>query len=210
MPIVTAIKKQERKKDRVNVYLDGEFGFGIDLENLLKFKIKVERELTEDEIKKILEEAEYTDIRDKLLNYATLRPRSEKEIDTWFYKKKVHDSMHKRLKDKLRKLDLLDDKEFAKWWVGQRLEFKFRSKRQLNQELRKKGISRDLINEVIGKSVDQDYESKAATELLERKAYRWKNKKDLKTKKKMMDFLARKGFNWDTVRKAVDGYLEER
>ena len=207
MPVITAIKKQKRKKDRVNVYLDGEFGFGIDLENLLKFNLKVEKELTKEEIEKILEEAEYKDIRDKLLNYATLRPRSEKEIDDWFYKKKVHESMHKRLKDKLRKLDLLDDEEFAKWWVSQRQEFKPRGPKLLYAELLNKGIDKKIISKAIE---EQDIEGiKVAYKLLEKKSYRWKNK-DIKTKKKMTDFLARKGFKWDAIRRAVDKYLEEK
>ena len=45
MPIITAIKSQ-KKKERVNVYLDDKFGFGIDLENFIKLGLKVEQELT--------------------------------------------------------------------------------------------------------------------------------------------------------------------
>lgn len=207
MPQITAIKKQKYKKDRVNIYLDGEFGFGIDLENLLKFNLRVEKELTQDEIENILEEAEYKDIRDKLLNYATLRPRSEKEIDEWLYKKQVHESLHDRLKNKLKRLELLDDEKFAKWWVGQRLEFKHRSQRELIQELRKKGIPKDIIDQTIGGSVNKEYEKNATAKLLEKRSYRWKGKKDPKTKKKMIDYLIRKGFGWEVVKETVDELL---
>ncbi len=207
MPVITAVKKQKWKKDRVNVYLDGEFGFGIDLENLLKFNLKIEKELGQDEIEKILEEAEYKDIRDKLLNYASIRPRSEKEIDDWFYKKQVHESLHDRLKKKLRKLDLLDDEEFAKWWVRQRQEFKPRGPKLLYAELLKKGIDKSVIN----KAIDEQniHGVNVAYLLLGKKTYRWKAKKDPNTKKKMLDFLARKGFDWDTIKKAVDKFISE-
>ena len=48
MPTITSIKPQRNQK-RVNIYLDGKFGFGIDLENLVTLRLRVEQELTEEE-----------------------------------------------------------------------------------------------------------------------------------------------------------------
>lgn len=203
MPIVTAIKPQRSKK-RVNIHLDGKFGFGIDLENSVKLGLKVEQELSEEEIEKIIKKAEFQKAYDKIVRFASLRPRSEKEINDWLRKYKVHKSIHKELFNRLKRLDMLDDRKFAQWWVDQRLSFRPRGKRALFAELRQKGIDRDLIKEVLDETkVDEE---KIAFNLLKKRSYRWKNLGKLEAKKKMGEFLARKGFNWEIIKQAIDAF----
>ncbi len=201
MPTITSIKPQKNKK-RVNVYLDFKFAFGIDLENFIKLGLKIEQELTDEEVEKIVKKAEFQKTLDKLLRFATLRPRSEKEIKDYFKRKKVHNSLFDELFKRLNRLDLVDDKEFAKWWVGQRLEFKSKSKRELRSELRNKGINKEIIEEVLAASnIDEE---KTARQLLEKKAFKWRALPAREAKQKAYQYLAGKGFSWDVISKAVD------
>lgn len=206
MPLITKIKPQKNKK-RVNIYLDGKFGFGLDLENFMKLGLKVEQELSEGEIEKILKKAEFQKVSDKLLKFATLRPRSEKEINDWLRKHKVYKSLHKGLFNRLKRLELMDDEKFAKWWLGQRIQFKFKSKRELENELRIKGINNNIIEDVLSE-VDID-EGKIAKELLEKKRYRWEKLPRIEAKKKMSEFLARKGFDWGVIKKVTNDFLDK-
>src|SRR3972149_10018566 len=96
MPLITAIKPQKNNK-RLNIYLDGKFGFGIDLENFVKLKLKVEQELEDKQIEEIVKKAEFQKTFEKILRFVTLRPRSEKEISNWLRRKKIHESLHKDL-----------------------------------------------------------------------------------------------------------------
>ena len=73
MPIITSIKPQKNGK-RVNIYLDEEFGFGLDLENFVKLGLKVEQKLSEDEVEEIVKKAEFQKVYDKILRFASLRP----------------------------------------------------------------------------------------------------------------------------------------
>jgi len=198
VPRITAFKPQRNGK-RVNVYLDDRFGFGIDLENYVKLNLRVEQELTEDEIKKIVQEAEFAKVLERLLSFAMLRPRSEREIETWFSRKRVHASMQKKLERKLRKYDLIGDRKFAKWWVGQRLQFKFKSRRELEYELRKKGIGSNLIKEVMDTINPSD--EKTAKELLMKNMRKWEKLPEDEKRKKMWGYLGRKGFGWEVVKK---------
>ena len=198
MPIITLIKPQ-RNGRRVNVYLDGVFGFGIDLDNLVLSGIKVNKEFTEEEIKKIIKKAEFQKTYDKFLKFATLRPRSEKELRDWLKRKKVHESLHKDLFNRLKHLDLINDLEFAKWWVEQRQAFRPKSKRILNSELRMKGIKKEIIEKVLGE--EKIDEEKIARQLLEKKAYKWKGLEPYKAKQKMSQYLAGKGFSWEIISK---------
>jgi len=200
VPIITSIKSQ-KKKERVNVYLDDKFGFGIDLENFVILGLKVDQEVTEIEIEKIVKKAEFQKTLDKLLRFATLRPRSEGEINNYLRRKKVHESMHSQLFDRLNHLELIDDEKFAKWWVEQRQAFRPKPKRILCGELRMKGINKEIIKKVVGEEVVD--EEKMAKDLLEKRAYKWKNLEGFELKQKMSQYLAQKGFTWEIVEKVV-------
>src|SRR4030042_3250508 len=206
MPIITSIKSQKNGK-RVNIYLDGKFGFGLDIENYIKFGLKVEQTLTDEKIEEIIKKAEFQLNLDKLLRFATLRPRSESEVRGGMKRKRVHKSLQEDLFNKLKHLELIDDEEFARWWVEQRLLFKPKSKRILNDELRAKGIKKDTIEDVLDSSeVD---EVKIAKALLEKKKYKWEKLPGLEAKRKKRDFLVRNGFSWDVIRKIMKDFSSE-
>jgi regulatory protein len=200
VPIITSIK-QQKNKNRVNVYLDDKFGFGIDLDNFVLLHLKVNQELTDKEIEEIVKKAEFQKTLDKLLRFAMVRPRSEKEVSDYFRRKQVHESMHDKLIEKLKHLELLDDAKFAKWWIGQRQSFRPKPKRILNQELRIKGIKPEIIEQVMG--TEEIDEEKMAKELLAKKMYKWKNLESREAHQKMSQYLAGKGFSWDIVEKVT-------
>jgi regulatory protein len=161
----------------------------------------VDQELTEKEIEEIVKKAEFQKTWDKLLRFAMVRPRSEKEIIDYFRRKKVHESMHEELLDKLKHFELIDDEKFAKWWIDQRANFKPKPKRILIQELRIKGIEKEIIDKVLGEEVVD--EEKMARELLEKKMYKWKGLGPREARQKMAQYLAGKGFSWDVVEKVT-------
>jgi len=200
VPIITSIKPQKNKK-RVNIFLDSKFGFGLDLENYMKLGLKIEQRLTDAQVEDIVKKAEYQKTLDYLLRFATLRPRSEQEIHQWLKRKKVHESLHSKLIVKLRKFELLDDREFAKWWVGQRLQFRKKSKRELVFELRKKGIEKSLIDDILDEV--KINEEGIAKKLIKNKAYRWDRLEDKIAKQKKTEYLARKGFPWEVIKKVL-------
>ena len=198
---ITAIKPQ-KAKDRVNIYLDGKFGFGIDYENYVKYKLKVESELTSEQIEKIKGEADFQKVLNKIIDFASRRPRSEYEYKLWLRRKKIPEDLHNRLFDSLKDFDLLDDEEFARWWVDQRLTFQKKSKRVMTQELRLKGVDKEIIQKVLS---EQDIdEVNIAKDLLASKKYKWESLEESERKKKMTEFLARRGFSWDVVHDALD------
>lgn len=200
MAIITAMKPQRNGK-RANVYLDGKFGFGLDLENLVRLGLKVDQELSEEEVVEIVKKAELQKTLDKLLRFATLRPRSEKEIKDWFKRKKVHPGLYEELFKRLKHLELVDDVKFAQWWVEQRQEFSPKSKKILNQELKMKGIGKEVIEDVLGKAgIDEE---KMIKELLIKKAYKWRALPRRQAGQKKFQYLAGKGFGWEVIEKVL-------
>lgn len=201
MPIITSIKSQKNKK-RVNIYLDDKFGFGIDLDNFVLLRLKVNQELSDEEVTEIVKKSEFQKTLDKLLMWATLRPRSKKEVDQYFKRKKVHESLEKELLERLDHLKLINDEEFARWWVDQRLEFKSKSVRDITQELRVKGIGKEIIEKVLGGSGIN--EEKNARDLIEKKMYKWRNLEPRSARQKMSQYLSGKGFGWGVIKSVVE------
>ncbi len=198
MSTITAIKSQRNQK-RVNIYLDGKFEFGLDLENYVRLGLKVGQELSEERIIEITKKAEFQKVLDRLLFFTTLRPRSGKEVHDWMIRKKVNEDFKKTLIDKITKLDLLDDEKFAQWWVEQRQNFRPKPKRILNQELRIKGVGKDIILKVLSETeVDEVGEAKKT---IEKNAYKWSKFPERIAKQKIGLYLAGKGFGWDVIKK---------
>jgi regulatory protein len=203
MPTITAIKPQKNKR-RVNIYLDGKFGFGLDMENFVKLGLKVEQILTEQEVEDIVKKSEFQKSLDKLLRFATFRPRSEKEVKDYFRRKEIHDSLTSKLFERLIRMGLIDDQKFAWWWVEQRQAFKPKSKRILQYELRIKGINKEIIETILSEvKID---EIKIAKDLLKKKKFRWEKLPKLEAKRKMSEFLARKGFGWEEIKRSIEDY----
>jgi regulatory protein len=200
VPVITSIK-QQKKKDRVNVYLDNKFGFGIDLDNFVLLNLRMDQELTDEEITEIIKKSEFQKTWEKLLRFAMTRPRSEKEVFAWFRKKEIHESIQPELVKKLKHFDLLDDEKFARWWVEQRQSFRPKPRRVLIQELRIKGIDKETVDKVLGDEVLD--EVKMAKNILAKKEYKWKNLEPREVKQKKSVYLAGKGFNWDVIEKVI-------
>ena len=196
MPVITSIKAQKSQK-RVNINIDGVFGFGLDLENFMKLQLKVNQELSQEEINEIIKKGEFQKCLDKVINFAMVRPRSEREIRDYYRRKKTPESIQEEIINRLKKLELLDDIKFAQWWVRQRLEFKNKSKKDITFELRQKGIDSNTIKNTLDDSeVD---EVKIAKELITKKLYRWKKYDEKEKKQKISQYLAGKGFGWNVV-----------
>lgn len=217
MPQISKISPQKRK-ERANVFIDGKFSFGLDLEILAKHNLKVGRKISESEIEEIIKEGEFQKVYDKALRFLSYRPRSEKEIKDYLYKKKVGEETKKLVLNKLKKRNLINDQEFALWWVEQRISFRPRGKILLEQELRKKGVDRETVREVLEKVFQKEVETKdaiayrlspsfefeLALKAAKKKLSQYKKLSSFEFKKKMTAFLARRGFSWEVIKEVLE------
>lgn len=203
MPQITSIK-QQKKESRFNIYLDDKFGFGIDIDNFVILGLKVGQNLTSEEIETVIRKAEFQKILEKILRFGMIRPRSKKEFIGWLRQKKVPDVIHKDLFSKLKHFKLLDDFEFAKWWIETRQSYSPKTKRILKNELIIKGIDQDIITAILDETeID---ELKLARETLLKRRFHWDRFEDNQKEKKMLGYLVGKGFDFEIAKKAIKSY----
>lgn len=200
---ITALTRQKRNPDRINVYLDDAFAFG--LAAITAVSLRIGQTLTQAEIDRLQGADLEEKAKEVALGFIEYRPRSIAETRQHLHKKEYAEDVTERVLERLTAVDLLNDAAFARYWVEQRETFRPRSKMALQQELRQKGLDRDLIETAVAE-VD---EIAAATQAVAAKASRWHTLPQPEFRKKLAGFLQRRGFNYDIVREVTEALWEE-
>jgi len=140
----------------------------------------------------------------KALHFLSFRPRSEKEIRDYLKKNKSDEETTLLIIEKLKDYKFLDDLEFSRRWLEQRTKINLKSKRIIELELKQKGITKEIIDEIKIKAND---DKEIALKLAEKRFERFKNEPRQKQYEKMFRFLSSKGFDYDTIKQVVDRIL---
>jgi len=135
---VSALKVQQRNPRRVNVYLDGEFAFGI--ERVAAVWLRIGQELSDEKIAQLQNEDEGEKAYQQALRLLSYRPRSEAEVRKKLEQRKQPESTIAGVLERLRRTGLIDDARFARDWAENRSEFRPRSRRALAIEMRQRGV----------------------------------------------------------------------
>jgi regulatory protein len=207
---ITSITAQVRDKDRVNVSVDGKYRLSLDILQLTELGIKIGNEYTEAEITKLEEESQYGKLYARTLEYALMRPHSEREVKDYLYRKTrdtrtkegavrkgVSKQLTERVFDRLVKKGYVDDEKFARFWIENRNLRKGSSMRKLSSELSAKGVSREIIDRLLQESDREDQEE--LRKVIEKKRSRYDDEQ------KFIAYLAGQGFRYDDIKAALAG-----
>ena len=198
------MKVQKRNKDRVNVYLDGEFAFGLTAVEAIH--LRVGQALSREEVVELQMKDEIERAYERALNFLSYRPRSEDEVRRNLRQKDVEDRVIEVVVERLTRAGFLDDREFARFWVDNRARFNPRGVRGLRYELRRKGVSHDVIDDALA-TFD---EHAAAGEVAEAGARRLSQEDPPDFRRKLKAYMARRGFSYQLIKPLVEEKLEER
>lgn len=190
---VTALKAQRGAKDRVNVYLDGEFAFGLALIHALWLKIG--QSLSDEDIAELKAADTLEKAQQRALNLISYRPRTVKEVQQRLKRAGADDGTVASVVERLKATGLLSDEAFGKAWVESRLRASPRSKRLIAWELRQKGMSREDIETALQGADDAEAAYRAAQKRLPR----LQSLEPRERKRKLSEFLARNGFDYGTI-----------
>jgi regulatory protein len=199
---ITALRFQKRNKNRVNVYIDGQFAFG--LAAIEAAHLQVGQTLSANDIARLQRQDEVEKAYERALNFLSYRPRSEAEIRRNLRKKKVKDEVIDEAVDRLTRAGLLNDREFARYWVENRLQFNPRGARALRYELRRKGVPTSIIDDALA-NLD---ETEAARKVAEAGARRLTNLEAREFRRRLGAYMARRGFSYAVIKPLVEETLE--
>ena len=198
--LVTAITQQKKDQTRYNVFIDGEYAFALPMQDILYFKLKEGREVPEETIEYIKNSLIYIKAQDTALHYIGYKMRTVKEIRMKLEEKEFSEDITERVIEFLEKYGYADDREYCRKYIREKLRMKPKSGYALKIELKQRGISSRIIDEVMAETeVDEEGD---AFRWLERKSRGIWPPQDDKQKKKLYDFLLRKGYSYDIIGEA--------
>ena len=194
---ITKLEAQKRNPDRGNVHLDGEFAFG--LAAITAAWLKVGQPLSDEKIAELRAGDEHEAAYEKALRYLGYRPRSEAELRRHLKEKGIEGETAEGVLARLKRAGLADDDSFARFWVENREAFRPRGKRAVAAELRQRGVSREAIEVAVAEVNEEEAAWKAASD----RARRLKGRSWPEFRAKLGGFLARRGFNYETISPVV-------
>jgi len=202
---ITAIKAQKRNQQRVSIYLNGEFAFG--LSRFVAAWLEPGRKLTDAEIEKLQQDDTYEVAFQKALQFINYRPRSVEETRRRLLKKGFSDEVVSTTLEKLLANHWLDDLNFSRQWIENRNAFRPRSDRLLAHELRLKGVADNVIAQALDKFGGDENELAYQAGIKKAKKCRYETKFDFL--KKVGDYLGRRGFHYGIIKPAVERLWKE-
>ena len=200
---VTALKYQKRRRDRVSVYLDGRFAFGVP--EIVAAHLTVGQSLSDAEIEALHEHGSVEEAYNRALDYLSYRPRSQAEIVTYLQRHDTPDTQAEEVIERLKAAGLVNDEAFAQFWVENREQFRPRGPRALRYELQRKGIGREAIDQAL-EGVDP---LAGAYQAAARKAQQLSHLDQPEFFRKLVDYLARRGFDYDVAKEVTNRYWSE-
>lgn len=189
------------------MYLDGRFTFGASTLVLAARQIAVGQDLTDAEIELLKEDESAERAHTSALNYLSFRPRSTRELEDFLRRKGAEPRLIAVVIERLRRLNLVNDEEFARYWIENRQNFRPKGARALRAELRQKGLITETIDDALQ---DLGDETALALRAAQQKLASYRNLDDRGFTLKMIGFLQRRGFAYSVAAKTVAGLLEQR
>ena len=209
--VVTKVFKLRGKTPKYSIFLDGTYAFEVSDATLMKFGLTMGKTLQEETVEKIKDADLFHQGQKVALNYISYRPRSSREVMVKLNEKGFPLGIAQRVVEHFQSVSLINDMEFARMFVRDRLRARLLGRILLKQQLSVKGISRQIIDDVLTEYISEEDQQKAAVQLANKRlklAKRSFSRLDpIKRKKRLMDFLLRRGFSNDVAIRTVRSLL---
>lgn len=199
---ITAIEPQATNPERVNIFVDGRFLLGANTAIVLQLGLRVEQELLPTQLEQLRSEEVLQQAIERAYNYLSYRPRSRTEVRNYLRRKETPPAIIDAALARLDHLNLINDRDFASFWVESREHFSPRGARALKNELRMKGVDREVLDELIDNEKDEERAMLAGR----KKALSLVRIPDIDFatfRSRLGSFLQRRGFSYDISARTI-------
>ncbi len=202
----------QRRSNRWNLYFDNGQVLGVSTTLLADFHLKKGDNFTRQQFLQLEIASWQEKSYQKALRLLARRQQAENEIkrklEQYLYRflpAEERENVIGKVAAKLQAEGLVNDLEFSRWWVSQHLSRGW-SRRQLWQELRRKGVSKEIAEQALA-----DYREKESfRNLLRKRRKQWQNLPGLKIRQKIWFWGRARGFGRETIEEVIDEILDNR
>lgn len=206
MSKITGIKIAKGRVKRVKVFLDGEPALDLLAETARLQVLKVGQEIDRGRLDTLQIQDRFQRCLNAALRFLGYRPRSEAEIRQRLQRHGFDKEYLNKAIDRLKEQGLIDDIAFARFWKENRETFSPRSRRMTKLELRRKGLSSDVIEQVIGEIDDSESAYQAAV----KRAPRLAGTDYQDFRQRLGAYLGRRGFSYGIIKKITERIWQEQ
>jgi regulatory protein len=207
MPTITHIAEQRRQKNRRNIFLDGAFAFGCNINVVARFRLRKGMTLSADEVANIQQGEVRQECLDEALEMLQRRLHGSTEVRRKLARKEYGDTVIAAVLEDLKRLGYLDDERFARTKALSAAQHKHHGKRRAKVELLKAGVDSDTADRALDDVYDSHDSLAVARELAQKQAARLKKLDPQTARRRLFGMLQRRGFDYETVKPVVDETL---
>lgn len=218
---ITKLTAGVKDPNRVNVFLDGNFAFSLDVNQVVDLGVKVQQKVDAKRLKELREASEFGKLYQRTLEWVLTRPHSVRETQDYLKRRQIKrrqlnrqrareekkalpefdDHLTKLVLDRLIEKKYIDDQKFAEFYVENRYVRKGISHKRLRMEMMRKGVDSEIIAKTFEK-VPRDEDEEIMKMIAKKRA-------KYKTDFQLVGYLVRQGFNFQNAKTAVEKYAEE-
>lgn len=196
---------QQKNPNRVSVFIDEAFAFGVHVDLIVEFGMHKGQALTVTVQEQMVAADRVRAARVVALAYLGYSPRTEREVRQKLIRSDFDEAVAEDTVVRLRELGYLDDAAYARSYVEARFRNKGYGPGRLRSDLMRRGIASALIDAALDEMIEQDDVLEAARRHAEKRWPRLAAEADpRKRRKKLSDYLVRRGFSFDIVRSVID------
>ena len=208
MKKITKIEYQKKNKSRFNIYLDDEYAFPIDVNILIKYSLKKDMLLSGELIDDILKSEEKISVYNYGISVLSRIAKSEYELRLKMQEKGFDSGLIDNAINTLKEQKYLDDERYCEMFINDKINISKYGVRKIKEALYFKGIDKQIIEDKIN-TILPEAEDERAIILGEKKLFSIKEEDTRKKGIKLSNYLIGRGFEYETVKKAVKKLMNE-
>ena len=202
---ITSIETQKKNAKRVSVFINGKFAFGLHQDVLLQHALHSGMNLDETRILELLAADSLLRAKESAITYLGYRARTEYEVRKKLSDKGFDQNIIDKVIGRLHELSYLNDEQFAASYVRGRFKQKGYGPQRLRSELYRLGIAGPLIEQTLEEILKEEDVIERALQEAQKRLKRLRNEADLsKKRRKLFDFLMRRGHTADVARTVIE------
>ncbi|HEV7301804.1 MAG TPA: RecX family transcriptional regulator [Tepidisphaeraceae bacterium] len=210
MPVITQISEQKRRQNRRNIYLDGAFAFGVNLNVVATFRLREGLSLSAEQVAEIERGEVRQECFDRAIRLLEGRLHSRAELKKKLGRHEYGDAVIEGVLTDLERLNYIDDARFAKSKATTTAQYKHHGKRRAMQELMRAGVKGSVAKAALDEVYDATDPVAEARALAEKQAARLSRLDPIVAKRRLVGMLQRRGFDYEAIKPVVDAVLGGR
>ncbi len=204
---ITKIERQKKNRHRVSIFLDGEFAFGANDEIVYRHQLAKGLKLSEERVQELQDYENFLAPKIAAMRFLARRLHSAAELKRKLLQKKMDAPAIDATINHLQSIGLINDTALAKAFVRDPLNFRPAGKKNLMNELRKRGVSEDIAKPILDELLHEDDEVFSARKIAEKYLARITRFDAATQKRRMFGYLMRKGYSRSTIATIVQELL---